>query len=205
MSSSIQPTPSMRAPAGLPPSGNSKYIVIVILLVIAIAGLVMFRMHGDSGPTVTVRPASTFDAAPISHTRRTTSPCRRSPKSPSSGKRGRPLGKSSSIRVSRRRVRERRLKSWSSRWPIARRPHSACYDQALAQDSYDLKGHISLKVRVGSNGTVCAANVTGNGMGTDSVATCVANTFRSFEGLPGAQGELRRDQRAGISFVPGGK
>ncbi len=78
-----------------------------------------------------------------------------------------------------------------------------CYDQALANDS-DLKGHVALKVRVGSNGAVCSAVVTDNDMGTDAVANCVANTFRASRSLPAPKGNCA-EVNVPISFVPGGK
>jgi len=53
-----------------------------------------------------------------------------------------------------------------------------CYNQALAQDA-QLKGHVSIAVRISPSGNVCSANVASNDMGTPVVANCVANIFRN--------------------------
>ena len=78
-----------------------------------------------------------------------------------------------------------------------------CYDQALAQDS-DLKGHVTVSVRVAQNGTLCAANISANDMGSDVVANCVANVFRSSRSFPPPKGGCV-DAKIPINFVPGGK
>ena len=78
-----------------------------------------------------------------------------------------------------------------------------CYDQALANDS-DLKGHVTIKVKIASNGNMCAANVSGNDMGADVVANCVANTFRAARNLPPPKGQCVEVQ-VPIAFIPGGK
>ena len=68
MSPSLPPTPSMRVPAGGPPSGNTKSAIIVLLLVLGTIGVIVLKMKSNE-PVATgpVRPISTFDAAPISH------------------------------------------------------------------------------------------------------------------------------------------
>ena len=77
-----------------------------------------------------------------------------------------------------------------------------CYDAALGQDS-ELKGHVGLKVRVASNGAVCAADVTSNDMGTDMVAKCVVNTFRASRSFPAPKGNCVDVNPTRWSFIPG--
>jgi hypothetical protein len=75
-----------------------------------------------------------------------------------------------------------------------------CYNQALAQDS-QLKGHVSISVRIGPSGNVCSASVASNDMGTASVANCAANIFRSANAYPSPRGGCV-DANIPISFVP---
>jgi hypothetical protein len=202
MSPSNQPTPSMRAPAGLPPSGNSKYIAIVAVLVLGTIGVVAFKTCSGGGPVASpVRPASTFDASPISHEDNSV-PLPPPPDEPvpDAGPGVRvvtafdPCAAKSCSGTTTQELETQ----------IAYRAKQAhrCYDSALAQDS-DLKGHVTLKVRIGSNGAVCAANVTGNDMGVDTVANCVANTFRTSRSFPQPKGNCA-EVNVPISFVPGG-
>jgi outer membrane biosynthesis protein TonB len=74
-----------------------------------------------------------------------------------------------------------------------------CYNQALAQDS-QLKGHVSIAVRIGPGGNVCSANVASNDMGTPNVANCAANIFRSAAAYPSPRGGCV-DANIPISFV----
>ncbi len=78
-----------------------------------------------------------------------------------------------------------------------------CYDSALANDS-SLKGKVELQVRIASNGNVCDVDVTGNDMGTPTVASCVQNWFRSAAHFPSPKGGCI-DAKIPISFVPGGR
>jgi hypothetical protein len=84
----------------------------------------------------------------------------------------------------------------------ARQSHR-CYDQALTQNG-DLQGHVTLKVKIGINGSVCGAAVTGNDMGSDQVANCVANTFRASQSFPAPKGGCV-EVAVPISFSPGSK
>ncbi|MEO7113092.1 MAG: AgmX/PglI C-terminal domain-containing protein, partial [Polyangiaceae bacterium] len=78
-----------------------------------------------------------------------------------------------------------------------------CYDSALANDS-SLKGKVELQVRIASNGNVCEVDVTGNDMGTPTVASCVQNWFRAAGHFPSPKGGCI-DAKIPISFVPGGR
>ena len=62
-----------------------------------------------------------------------------------------------------------------------------CYDEALAQDS-TLKGQVVINVRVGYNGTVCAASVASSELSNPAVAACIANRFRQGARLASPQG-----------------
>ena len=196
------PTPSMRAPAGLPPSGNTKYVIIAIVLVLGTGALVL-RQCSSSQPTAnnSPRPASTFDAAPISHDIDTLPPPPEPEEAvPEAGVQRQQTAYDPCLAKTCSGSTSTELEQ-----SIAFRAKTAhrCYDQALANDS-DLKGHVQLKVKVGSNGTLCAANVSGNDTGMDGVANCVANTFRAARSFPPPKGGCVEIQ-VPINFVPGGK
>jgi len=198
MSLSSPPTPSMRAPAGVPPSGNAKYVVIFVVLLLGIAGVVAFKTCGGEGPTPPPKPIAAFDASPVSHEDDNV-PLPPPPDEPlPDAGRGRvvfldPCGPKTCTGTATDDLQTQ----------IAYRVKQAhrCYDQALAQDS-DLKGHVNLRVKIGSNGTVCAANVTSNDMGVDTVATCVANIFRSSRSFPPPKGNCA-EMNVPISFISG--
>ncbi len=53
-----------------------------------------------------------------------------------------------------------------------------CYERALRLNP-TLSGRITVAARIGAQGQVCSANVAQNTLGDSSVATCVAQMFRS--------------------------
>jgi hypothetical protein len=202
MSPSNQPTPSMRAPAGLPPSGNTKYIAIVAVLVLGTGAVIALKTCGGNQPVAgPVRPASTYDAAPISHEDDSVPlPPPPDQPMPDAGPGVRtvttydPCSVKTCTGTSTQELETQ----------LGYRAHQAhrCYENALAQDA-TLKGHVTLKVRVASNGAVCAASVVANDMGIDSVANCVANTFRASRSFPPPKGNCV-DANVPVSFIPGG-
>jgi len=74
-----------------------------------------------------------------------------------------------------------------------------CYERALLQNS-TLQGKMVLGVRVGSDGRVCSASVTQNGLGDPGLANCVVGIFRSAS-LPPPQGGCV-DTAVPMNFVP---
>jgi len=77
-----------------------------------------------------------------------------------------------------------------------------CYNSALAVDS-QLKGRVTITVRVGPGGNVCSANVTSNDMGSPGVASCAANIFRASQSYPQPHGGCV-ELGVPLSFVPQG-
>lgn len=203
MSPSNPPTPSMRAPAGLPPSGNTKYIVIFAALVVGIVAVVAVKTCGNAPPPVAgqVRPASTFDAAPVSH-QEDNVPLPPPPDQPAPDA-------GPGTRVATTAYDPCSVKACSGsttselETQVALRAKQAhhCYENALSQDA-DLKGHVVLNVKIGANGSVCSANVKENDMGTDAVANCVANLFRSTRSLPPPKGSCV-ELNVPLNFVAG--
>lgn len=54
----------------------------------------------------------------------------------------------------------------------------SCYNTAL-RNNPNLKGKMTMSVRVSPNGTVCSAHVSENSLGDQAVASCAAAKFRS--------------------------
>lgn len=196
-----KPPPSI-APAGTS-GGNGKYIVVAILLLGLVGGLVFWKMSQKpvepppvrvvdagppSGPTVgrnldddiplpppVVDAGTDAGAAKVTYTK-FDNQC----DVKSCG------GSASSEMESQLSFRVRQ----------ARR----CYNAALAQDN-TLKGKLSVRVRVGSNGQVCSANVASDEIGNAGLANCVANTFRGAN-FPAPRGGCV-DVNVPVNFVPG--
>jgi hypothetical protein len=192
--------PSMRVP---PKNSNGSTLLLLAVFGVGIAALLFYKTCG-SKPDVTTIPATTAtasaapsntlqvddlppppvieDATAPTSTKPTTAfePC--GVKSCGSGTTTSELESALAFR--------------------AKQAHR-CYDSALANDS-SLKGKVELQVRIASNGNVCEVDVTGNDMGTPTVANCVQNWFRSAGHFPSPKGGCI-DAKIPISFVPGGR
>jgi hypothetical protein len=207
MSPKSIPPPSQREPAGLPPSSpNQKYAVIVALLLVGSVGVVALKMRGGEPPppSTTPAPVSTFDAAPVSHNDDFVPP---PPASDEPSARpvtpGTPGGVVRTIDACPKSCNGNTTPELEQQIAFRARQSHRCYDQALTQNG-DLKGMVTLKVKVGINGSMCGAAVTANDMGSDTVANCVANVFRSTGSFPAPKGGCV-EVGVPISFSPGGK
>jgi outer membrane biosynthesis protein TonB len=193
----------MRAPAGMPPSGNTKYVAIFAVLVVLTGALVAAKTCGGGNAPVAgpVKPASTFDAAPISHNEDTLPPPpipdEPAPSASATATRATAAFDPCSVKTCTGESTSELETQIGFRAKAARR----CYENALAQDA-ELKGHVSLKVKIGSNGAVCAATVASNDMGTDSVANCAAQTFRASRSFPPPKGNCV-EATVPLNFVKG--
>jgi hypothetical protein len=187
-------------PVGVPTSGNSKYVLVVVVLVVGIAALVGWKTCGNHQPTNPVALVSTYDASPLSHDESNLPlPPPIEEPVPEAGVRIITLADPCSARSCSGTATPELETALAFRAKQAHR----CYDTALAQDT-TLKGHITIAVRVASNGRVCSSNVADNDMGTASVANCVAGTFGRSGGFPAPKGNCV-DVKVPISFIPGGK
>lgn len=77
-----------------------------------------------------------------------------------------------------------------------------CYEMALKDDS-ELKGKISLTVKIASNGSVCSTSVTQNEL--PNIAGCVENVFRRTSGTFPNPKNGCVEVNVPMSFVPGGR
>lgn len=199
--SSQAPPPS--SPAGVPSSGNGKYVAITVVLFGLIGAVIVWRpwqkpppppvvVVVDAGPPATVAtggrnlddeiplPPPVPEAGP--------EPVKKAAARPTinsqcdvkqcSGSAGPELEKALQLRV--------------------RQAHR-CYDTALEQDA-TLRGKVTLAVRVGANGQVCSARVASNEMGSSQVASCVTGFFRGAS-FPLPKGGCI-DANIPINFIP---
>jgi hypothetical protein len=74
-----------------------------------------------------------------------------------------------------------------------------CYESELKSDPL-LKGKIAMTVRIGSNGTVCSANITNSEL--PAISACVERVFRSSGGFPAPKSGCV-EANVPMSFVPG--
>lgn len=178
MASNAPPPTQSLPPAGVPPSGNGKYIAIAVLLLGVVGAAVALKLS-QKPPAPTVVYA---DAAPPPK------PTGRDPnddvpppppvedagqedKKPGTlQKAGNPCEVKSCSGASTPELE----KALGFRATQARR----CYNSALSQDS-TLQGKLTVSVRIAANGQVCSANIASNEMGSQQVAACVSNSFRN--------------------------
>jgi hypothetical protein len=177
--------------------------VVALLLVVGVVAIVLWKTCGTKQPQGPVAVISSFDAAPLSHDESNLPP----PPPVEEPQPDAGPGKVVTTMVDPCAVKSCSGTTTSElESGIAFRAKQAhrCYDQALAQDN-TLKGHITISLRVASNGRVCKADVADNDMGTAAVANCVQGTFARAGGFPAPKGNSCVDVKVPISFVPGGK
>ena len=204
MSPSVRPS-SSRAPAGLPPSGNAKYVVVVVVLIAGIVGLLMWKQCG-SGNTDATRALNVYDAAPTPHE----NPDDKLPPPPpeevvvdSGPAQKQTVNTAAGDPCAVKTCNGSTTPDLESALAFRAKQAHRCYDQALAQDS-TLKGRIGISVRVAFGGQVCKADIASNDMGSVQVAQCVANMFRQSGHFPPPKGGCV-DATVPISFISGGK
>jgi hypothetical protein len=197
--------PTSRPPA-VPESGNAKYGLVVLGLLLAMGGIFAWRSMSSKadGPAPPPPTPSAASAPAPTNPKLEDIPL---PPPPDEKPEGGPTGPrivyvSASAGCEGRCVGKPTADlqgALTVRGSQARR----CYNQALAQDS-TLKGHVQLTVRIGPSGNVCSANVAGNDMGSAAVANCAANIFRTSGGFPAPHGGCI-DVTVPLSFVPQGQ
>lgn len=182
-------TPSLKAPAGVPPSGsNAKYGVIALLLAIGLGVALYFMFKKPDTSAAVVPQLPTVSAASETVNPRVDDvppppPLEVKPDAggpnvkyvyvQGGGCDGKCTGTSPPDLAA----------ALQMRGGAARQ----CYNKALAQDP-SLKGDVTIAVRVGPTGNVCSASVAANNMGTAAVAQCAANVFRASAGFPAPKG-----------------
>ena len=198
------PSPSMRVPAGVPPSGSGKYVFIALLLVGAIAATIAWKRCQSTAlpPTSSSTPDASLPPAP---SRNSDDDIPLPPVIEDAGNADADAGKKSVVVSSGAQCDAKQCFGEATpeiQTALAFRAKQAhrCYDNALAQDP-TLRGKISIAVRIGTNGATCSAGVASNELtSAPSVGSCVAGYFRG-QAFPLPKGGCV-DVNIPISFVP---
>ncbi len=193
-------TPSSRPPPGVPPSSNAKYAIVVLVLLCGMGAI--FWLRKPSASTAAPPPvASVAPSAALTNSKLDDIP---PPPPPEDSSEAKPTTGPHVIYVQNAgcdgKCRGTSPPELGQALQVRASQARRCYNQALAQDS-QLKGHVSIAVRIGPGGNVCSANVASNDMGTPNVANCAANIFRSAATYPSPRGGCV-DANIPISFVP---
>lgn len=191
------PPPS--SPAGVPSSGNAKYVVLAVAL-LGLMGAAIVLLRPKPPPPVVVVDAAAPPPSAVSG-RDLDEEIPLPPVLPEAG--AEPVKKAATLQVQNQCDAKKCVGSSGSdlEGALQQRVRQAhrCYDNALSQDP-TLRGKMTIAVRVGSNGQVCSAGIANNEMGSAQVASCVAGFFRGVN-LPSPKGGCI-DVNIPINFVP---
>ena len=191
----------MRAPAGVPPSGNGKFIVLALVLLGAIGGLAYCQLTKKAPDPVVLGPPDA--GVPPKPTKNPDDdippPVAVEDAGPDAGKKNVVVGIMSNqcdVKKCGGATNSDIETALSFRAKQAHR----CYDNALGQDP-TLRGKISIAVRIGANGQACSAGVASNELtSAPGVANCVTGYFRG-QAFPAPRGGCV-DVNIPINFVP---
>lgn len=198
---------SSSTPAGVP-SNNSKYVLVLLLLLLGTCGIVVWKfVINKTDPTALTTPTVSLGTATMSAPTNpklddippppplpppTASASVVKPTGPAVAGGGGAFGCDAKCTGS---APPDLASALQARAAQARR----CYNSALAQDS-TLKGNVTIAVKIAPNGGVCGASVARSDMPT--VAGCVAGVFRGGN-FPAPRGGCI-DTVVPMSFVPAG-
>ncbi|MBX3259874.1 MAG: AgmX/PglI C-terminal domain-containing protein [Labilithrix sp.] len=192
------PPPS--SPAGVPSSGNGKYVAVAAVLLALIGGAVVWK----TSQTPPTPPVVYVDAAPPpTFTGR--NPDDDVPLPPPVEDAGEDAGKKVVVvQGSNNQCDAKKCSGVSSSelenaLQFRVKQAHRCYDNALAQDP-TLRGKVTVSVRIGANGQVCTAGIASNEMSSQQVAQCVSGYFRGAN-FPSPKGGCV-DVNIPINFVP---
>jgi TonB family protein len=192
--------PESIAPSSRPPptSGGALYVVVAVALVVAIIGLVYWKLKGNDAPATAAvatapivttaqlaepppppppidEPVAAVDAGPTRVATTNYSPCQ-------VAKCGGAINNALSSAVSAR--------AGSAR---------PCYERALRVNA-SLQGKLTVSVRVDPQGNVCSASITQDAVHSPEVSNCVTGMFRSAKFPPPTGGCM--DVNIPLNFTP---
>ena len=184
------PPPSQ---SGVPSSGgNGMYIAVAILLLLGIGGIVAWKLTEKPTPTPppvasatpppTASSVSTalIDEVPLPPPIIDAGPAPTAPIVQSGG--GDPCAATvCNGNVATGSDSERALQM------LAHQTRRKCYDPALANDP-TLQGHVTVRMKIASNGQICSASVLKNDMSSTSVGECAARMLLSSGHVPSPKG-----------------
>ena len=202
MASKAPPPSSMRPPAGVPPSGNGKFIVIALLLLGIILGVGYCKLTqkppdpivlGPPDAGIPPRPSRNVDddippPPPVEDA------------GPDGGGKKTPTTFAGGNQCDAKKCTGATNSDIETALAFRAKQSHRCYDNALGQDP-TLRGKVSIAVRIGSNGQACSAGVASNELtSAPGVANCVTGYFRG-QNFPPPRGGCV-DVNIPINFVP---
>ncbi len=198
-------SPPSSPPAGVPAS-NAKYAVVAVVLLLAVGGIFYWRSRAstpDAPAPIPTVPSTVASLGPPPNPKLDDIPPPPPPEEKPEGGVGGPHvvyvpGGGCAGTCSQKFSTPELGQALAVRGNQARR----CYNSALASDS-NLRGHVTIAVRISPTGSVCSANVAANDMGSSAVASCAANIFRQ-SSFPAPRGGCV-DATVPLSFVPMGQ
>ena len=189
MASNAPPPPSAD---GVPSSGGGKYLILALALLGSIAGIVAWKL---SRPAPSPQILSVDAAAPLAsqspapkaaNTGRNLDdevplppPVEDAGPSDGAGKKAPPIGERwSSLQCEVKKCGGSTSPELERALQVRANQSRHCYNTALGQDP-TLRGKLSVALRIATNGSVCTASIASNQLGSEQVAQCVANQFRT--------------------------
>jgi TonB family protein len=193
--------PESIAPSSRPPptSGGAIYVVLAVALVVAIIGLVYWKLKGSDTPSTAVAPP------PIATT---AAPLAEPPPPPPPIEEPTALVDAGPTRVATNNTGgpcqvakcggsiNNALSSAVSARAGAARP---CYERALRVNA-SLQGKLTVSVRVDPSGNVCSASISQDAVHSPEVSNCVTGMFRSAKFPPPTGGCM--DVNIPLNFTP---
>ncbi|HEY1955117.1 MAG TPA: AgmX/PglI C-terminal domain-containing protein [Polyangiaceae bacterium] len=184
------PPPSQPPP---PSGGNGMYIAVAILLLLGIGGIIVWKLSDKTPPApppvastapsvASSSPISTsiIDEVPLPPPVIDAGPAPTTTIVQSGG--GDPCAASACYgNVAPGSDAERGLQL------LAHQTRRKCYDPALANDP-TLQGHVTVRMKIASNGQICSANVAKNDMPSTSVGECAARMLLASGRVPAPKG-----------------
>ncbi|HMA91384.1 MAG TPA: AgmX/PglI C-terminal domain-containing protein [Polyangiaceae bacterium] len=184
--------------------GHKVFIALTLILLSATAGLIVWKFTGGSGSD----PVATIDTAPTTEYERPADnplpppppppPAEEPSAAPSAqSPTNAPVrsGKSACSGTCEGEATGALKAALAGRGGAGRR----CYEKSLSQNA-TLRGRMTVHVRVGSNGSVCSANVSHDELHDPGLSNCILGVFRSSSLPEPSKGCV--DVDVPLNFVP---
>ena len=194
------PTPSLRAPAGVPPSGNAKFIALALLLLGVIGAIIAWKSCQKQPVAIFIPPDAGLAPPPPRNLDEDIPPPIAIEDAGAEAGAKKVAVVYAGNQCDAKKCGGATSSDIESALSFRAKQAHRCYDNALAQDP-TLRGKVSIAVRIGSNGQACSAGVASNELASaPAVANCVAGYFRG-QAFPTPRGGCI-DVNIPINFVP---
>ncbi len=177
---SLEASMSSEIPKKPSSSGNNVFIALTVVMLLAMGGLILWKFTGSPSSEQTVATA-----APVVEDRAADNPLPPPPPPPAEEPSAAPTavvptnatlrsGKSACPSKCEGEATAALKSALAGRGGAGRR----CYEKSLSQNAL-LKGRMTVHVRIGTNGSVCSANVSHDELHDPGLSNCILGVFRS--------------------------